>query len=58
MKKKIYVIKDNKNWRIQCEHCNQAMAYTQREGLKIARKHIGDLPQGTISSIITKGKNK
>jgi hypothetical protein len=33
------------------------MAYTQREGIKIARKHVGDLPEGTISTIITHGKN-
>lgn len=56
MRNKIYVLSHATKWKVKCEHCTQgsdeAVTDTQAEAIMIARKHVGSLPQGTLSQIL------
>jgi hypothetical protein len=52
MREKIYVLSYGPQWKVQCNHCKSMIVSTQSEAIKIARKHVAELPEGTLSQIL------
>jgi hypothetical protein len=52
MRKVIYVLSHGNQWKVQCDHCKSAVVDTQSKAIMMARKHVGSLPQGTLSQIL------
>jgi hypothetical protein len=53
----IYVLSHGTKWRVQCDHCkDEPIKDTQADAIKVARKHVGELPAGTLSEIRVQGK--
>ena len=55
MRKTIYILSSGVKWKVQCDHCNSDILDTQIEGIKVAKKHIANLPEGTLSQILIQG---
>ena len=55
MREKIYVLSCGFKWKTQCEHCGSQIVSTQAEAIKLAKKHVADLPAGTLSQILIQG---
>lgn len=57
MRKIIYVLSHGTKWGVKCEHCKDGVYDTQAGAIKIARKHVAGLPQGTLSQILVQRDN-
>lgn len=57
MRKSIYVVTYGNKWKVKCDHCKEEVADTQAEAIKIAKKHVSSLPEGTLSQIVLQGKD-
>lgn len=57
MRKVIYVLSHGTKWKVQCEHCDFEIKDTQAEAIKIAKKHVASLSQGTLSQILVQRDN-
>jgi hypothetical protein len=55
MRKVIFVLSHGNQWKVQCDHCKSAITNTQSEAIKIAKKHVAELPAGTLSQILIQG---
>jgi hypothetical protein len=56
-RKSIYVVTSGTGWKVRCEHCKEGLYTTQAAAISAARKHVGALPQGTLSQILIQGAN-
>ncbi|MBF0207983.1 MAG: DUF2188 domain-containing protein [Oligoflexia bacterium] len=57
MRKVVYVLSHGSAWKVQCEHCQSEIRNTQSEAIKLAKSHVGGLPQGTLSQILIQGSD-
>ena len=57
MRNKIYVVTFGNQWKVRCEHCNEGVYSTQSEAIGVARRHVGGLPEGTLSQILVQGSD-
>ena len=54
----IYVLSHGTKWKVQCDHCkDEPIKDTQADAIKAAKKHVGELPAGTLSEIRVQGKD-
>lgn len=40
---------------VKCEHRQEQVTSTQAEAIRIAKKRVADLPEGTLSQILIQG---
>lgn len=52
MRKVIYVLSHGSQWKVQCDHCGFEIVDTQAKAIKVAKEHVGSLPEGTLSQIL------
>jgi hypothetical protein len=52
----IYVLSHSAKWKFKCDHCGEDINETQTDPIKAAKKHVGSLPQGTLSQILIQGQ--
>jgi hypothetical protein len=57
MRKIIYVLSHGNQWKMQCDHCEPKITDTQAEAITLAKHHVAELPEGTLSQIIIQGDN-
>lgn len=57
MRKVIYIVTYGSNWKVKCDHCKEEVNRTQADAIKLARKHVGNLPAGTLSQIKVQGRD-
>jgi hypothetical protein len=57
MRKTIYVVTFGTKWKVICEHCKEGIQQTQEGAIKVAKKHVGNLPPGTLSQILVQGRD-
>lgn len=55
MRKVIYVLSYGTQWKVQCDHCRSEVKNTQKDAIQLAKKHVGELLQGTLSQILIQG---
>jgi len=55
MRQHIYVLPHGTQWKVQCEHCKSIQTNTQAEAIRIAKRHVAELPAGTLSQIRVQG---
>lgn len=54
----IYVLSHETKWKVECDHCTeQPIKDTQSDAIKAAKKHVAELPGGTLSQIIVQGED-
>jgi len=56
MREVIYVLSHGTQWKVQCQHCSRSeIKNTQAEAIKLAKRHVAELPAGTLSQILVQG---
>ncbi len=57
MRKVIYVVTSGSKWKVACEHCQGWVENTQAEAIKLAKRHVASLPEGSLSQILIQGSD-
>lgn len=53
MRSTIYILSHGPMWKIQCKHCGMnALSLHKDDAQHDARRHVANLPKGTLSQII------
>ena len=52
MRRIIYVLSHGHQWKVKCDHCDSEIKDTKTEAIRLAKKHVGSLPAGTLSQIL------
>ena len=57
MRRIIYVLSSEGQWKVQCDHCQSEFKPTKEEATKLARKHVASLAAGTLAQILVQGRD-
>lgn len=52
MRKVVYILSYGTKWKVKCDHCDSQVKDTQAEAIRVARRHVAELPASTISQIL------
>ena len=57
MRKKIYVLSHDDQWKVQCDHCSSSITRTQAIAITTAKRHVASYPPGTLLQILVQGED-